>query len=181
MHREHLLGHLDAYERRHPHERGCVARFRAFVREHADCFLRSCIPGHVTASAWILSHDRRRFLLTHHRKLGRWLQLGGHADGEVEPHRVALREAQEESGLAELCFLAPEPIDFDIHAIPERGSEPAHLHYDVRFVLVAAPRQRLRISEESRELRWFPMHELEAVCGEESVRRIGRKARALAE
>jgi 8-oxo-dGTP pyrophosphatase MutT (NUDIX family) len=179
MHREHLLGQLDPYAARFPGERDCVTRFGAFVRAHADCFLRSCVPGHITASAWILSPDRGRFLLTHHRKLGRWLQLGGHADGEPRPHRVALREAQEESGLRVLRFLVPEPIDFDIHAIPARGSEPEHLHYDVRFVLIAAPGQELAVSDESHELRWFPMRELEAHCSEESVLRIGRKVRAL--
>ena len=116
-------------------------RVSAFVRAHPDCFLRSCREGHITGSAWILSADHRQALLTHHRKLDRWLQLGGHSDGESDPRQVALREAQEESGLARFRFLPeasdPLPLDLDVHPIPAFGGEPAHLHLDVRFLLVA--------------------------------------------
>src|SRR5262245_31817196 len=105
--REPLIGQLERYLASHPGERDTLERTLAFVRAHPDCFERSCAPGHITGSAWILSHDRAQFLLTHHRKLGRWLQLGGHADGEPDPLAVALREAQEESGMEGLAFLGP--------------------------------------------------------------------------
>jgi 8-oxo-dGTP pyrophosphatase MutT (NUDIX family) len=185
-----LLALLSGYLERNPDERACVARIRALVAAHPDCCLRSCLPGHVTASAWVLSPDGRSFLLTHHRKLDRWLQLGGHADGESDVARVALREASEESGVREFAFLGPAGVgpspylvDVDVHPIPARPGEPAHDHHDLRFVLVAGSSRTLA-SPESRALAWFPMAELDArldaLGADESLRRLGRKARALA-
>jgi 8-oxo-dGTP pyrophosphatase MutT (NUDIX family) len=183
MERERLLAQLDAYAAMYPEELAMVGEFRAFVAAHADCFERSCAPGHVTASAWILSPDGRRFLLTHHRKLGKWLQLGGHADGEAETHVVAMREAFEESGIKDFGLLATDdelvPLDVDVHVIPARPGEPEHKHYDVRWLLVAQAEQLTRNETESNELRWVPMAELEAFCQEESLRRMGEKVRAI--
>lgn len=181
MHREPLLRSLASYRRRFPNESRTVAQFESFVRGHPDCLLRSCRPGHLTGAAWILSDDRRRFLLTHHRKLDRWLQLGGHADGEPELHRVALREAREESGMQQLRFTTaePQPFDLDVHAIPATATEPAHLHFDVRFLLIAAPDQEVLVSAESFDVRWFPVADLERIVTDESVLRMGRKAAAL--
>ena len=99
MHRKPLLDLLARYRASHPDEAACADRIRALVETQRDCFERSCFPGHVTASAWLLSPDGRRFLLTHHRKLDQWLQPGGHADGDTDLPRVALREAREETGL----------------------------------------------------------------------------------
>jgi 8-oxo-dGTP pyrophosphatase MutT (NUDIX family) len=190
LHRKPLLDLLDRYATRHPDEAARVARFRALVASRPDCFARTCLPGHVTASAWIFSADRRRFLLGHHRKLDRWLQLGGHADGETDVARVALREACEESGLDGLVFLGadgepgePFVVDVDVHAIPARPGEPAHAHHDVRFVLVAPAGAEPRASHESHALAWFALDELEhleARGADESLLRLGRKARALA-
>lgn len=185
MHREPLLELLARYERLHPDEADRVQQVCELVRNHADCFERSCLPGHVTASTWIVSSDRRRFLLTHHRKLGRWLQLGGHADGDPDVHAVALREAREESGLHELDWIggsgdgsAPLPLDVDVHGIPARPGEPAHQHHDVRFLLAARPGQTLVVSDESHDLAWFEWDRLESEFREESLLRMGRKARA---
>ena len=178
MHRRHLLGLLESYLARYPEEQARVERIRRFVETHADCFERTCRDGHVTGSAWILSADHRHVLLVHHRKLGRWLQPGGHADGEPDPLSVALREAREESGLAELAALSEEPLDVDVHAIPACGHEPAHLHYDIRYLLVAAPGQELRRSEESTALQWFERRRLTALLTEKSLLRMERKTRA---
>ena len=189
MHRGPLLDLLADYARRFPAERDVAARFTEFVRVHPDCFERTCVPGHVTGSAWIVSHDRRRFLLTHHRKLGRWLQLGGHADGDPDVARVALREATEESGIAGLALAAADasvplqrtsvPLDLDAHEIPARGDEPRHVHYDVRFLVVSPPGAQLTVSDESIALRWFPADAPLAVEHDESVARLVAKARAL--
>jgi 8-oxo-dGTP pyrophosphatase MutT (NUDIX family) len=180
MHRAPLLAALDRYAERHAGERAEVERIARFVRAHADCFERTCLPGHVTGSAWILSADRSHFLLTHHAKLGRWLQLGGHADGDPDPAAVALREAAEESGMHAFEFAWTTepgvPFDVDVHEIPARGEEPAHLHHDVRYLLVAAPGQPLRRSDESHDLAWFPVSEWRARVVEESQRRMAGKA-----
>jgi 8-oxo-dGTP pyrophosphatase MutT (NUDIX family) len=181
VHRARLLALLRRYQTRFPDEAAEVARWRAFVEAHADCLERRCEPGHVTGSAWILSPDRRSVLLGRHRKLGRWLQLGGHADGEGDLLAVALREAREESGMADFAPLAAAdvPLDLDVHEIPARDAEPAHLHYDVRWLLVAAPGQRLAVSEESTALRWVPRDALAQLVDEESQLRMERKARRL--
>jgi 8-oxo-dGTP pyrophosphatase MutT (NUDIX family) len=137
----------------------------------------------VTASAWIVSPDRAQVLLTQHRKLGRWLQLGGHADGDPDVFAVALREAREESGLARFSTLPGDggrlPVDVDVHEIPARRAEPAHLHHDVRFLLLAEPGQSLCRSDESADLRWVPWAELPRLAAEESLLRMERRARAL--
>jgi 8-oxo-dGTP pyrophosphatase MutT (NUDIX family) len=186
VHRKPLLELLDRYAARHPGEAACVARVRALVAARADCFERSSAPGHLTGSAFVVSADFRRVLLVHHRKLDRWLQPGGHADGECDVAQVALREAREETGLDGLAFFRPEggeplPFDLDVHEIPARPGEPAHEHHDVRFLLVAAAGQEARASAESHEVRWFPLASLEEELDvDESVLRMARKARALA-
>src|SRR5205807_9522638 len=107
-----------------PAEAPVVDRIYRLVEAHPDCFLRTCRPGHITAAAWIVSSDRRRSLMTHHRKLDRWLQLGGHADGQCLVEEVALREAREESGLTHFDVIPIDgvvmPFDIDVHDIPAR-------------------------------------------------------------
>jgi len=181
VHRRPLLELLEGYLRQHPEELGRVDTVRRFVAAHRDCFERSCAPGHVTGSAWILSPDRRQVLLLRHRKLGRWLQPGGHADGDPDVLAVALREAQEETGLERLALLPGPlgglPLDVDVHPIPERPGEPAHLHHDVRFLLLAEPGQTPCRSEESDELAWIERARLAEVSVEESLLRLERHAR----
>jgi 8-oxo-dGTP pyrophosphatase MutT (NUDIX family) len=181
VHRRALIDLLQRYGARHPGERELVVRFLDFVHGHEDCLLRTCVPGHITASCWILSPDGAHCLLTRHRKLQRWLQLGGHVDGEGHVERAALREAQEESGMERFLLLSPPeagllPLDLDVHEIPARASEPRHLHWDVRFLLRAEAGQSLRASEESLDLRWIPAGELPRYTDEESVLRLLRKA-----
>jgi 8-oxo-dGTP pyrophosphatase MutT (NUDIX family) len=181
VHREPLLRLLEAYLARYPEDRLRSDGVRQFVHDHPDCFERTCREGHVTGSAWILSPDHRHALLTHHRKLGRWLQLGGHADGDPDPLRVALREAREESGLEHFTTLEhePLPIDVDVHPIPAHGDEPAHFHHDIRYLLIAAPGQTIRPSDESHALRWVARDRLNELVSEESILRLERRARAL--
>ena len=178
--RRHLIELLDRYVARFPAEQELVARFVAFVNGHDDCLLRTCRPGHVTASAWILDAHGEHALLTHHRKLDKWLQLGGHVDGEAAIERACLREAQEESGMQRF-ELGPwlddalVPLDLDVHTIPARRDEPEHLHWDVRFLLRAAPGQPLVVSPESNELAWVPIARLREFTDEESVLRLHAK------
>jgi 8-oxo-dGTP pyrophosphatase MutT (NUDIX family) len=178
MDRAGLLALLEDHARRWPDDAEQAARIGAFILAHEDCLLRTCRPGHLTGSAWILSPDRESVLLVHHRKLGRWLQPGGHADGEADLLQVALREAREETGLVSLTTLpAGNPLDLDIHQIPAHGQEPAHLHLDVRFLLVAAPGEVPRANEESAAIRWVRREALGEVSDEESLLRMERKTR----
>jgi 8-oxo-dGTP pyrophosphatase MutT (NUDIX family) len=187
MHRRPLLDMLDRYEARYPGEREVAARIRRLVVEHNDCFDRTCRPGHVTASAWVTTPARDRVLLVHHRKLDRWLQPGGHADGQSDIPAAALREAVEETGLGRLRLSGDlselTPLDLDVHIIPARYDatgalvDDAHEHHDVRFLIVAEGDLTPQVSDESHDVRWFTEEELYAAIDEESVLRMWRKSR----
>src|SRR4051812_22592322 len=99
MHRTPVIERLKDYLRRYPEERATVERFAAFVSGEPRCFERNCWSGHVTGSAWVVNNPGTHVLLTHHRKLNRWLQLGGHSDSDPDTLRVACREATEEAGV----------------------------------------------------------------------------------
>ncbi|HEY9541562.1 MAG TPA: NUDIX hydrolase, partial [Luteimonas sp.] len=117
----------------------------------------------------------QRVLLTHHRKLDRWLQLGGHADGDRDLARSALREAEEESGLSGLRVV-PGIFDLDRHMIPEHKGVPAHWHYDVRYVVVAGRDEDFAVSEESLDLAWRDIAAVaEDTSADESLRRMAAK------
>jgi 8-oxo-dGTP pyrophosphatase MutT (NUDIX family) len=167
-----LQRHLDDYARRWPAEAATVAGFVALLADAEDPFRRERLAGHFTASAWLVHRDGRRVLLTHHRKLGRWLQLGGHCDGERDLVQAALREAAEESGLRGLR-VEPAIFDLDRHWIPEHRGVPAHWHYDVRFVVQAGEEEAFTVSDESHDLAWRDIAALaQDANADESVRRM---------
>ncbi|MEJ2090059.1 MAG: NUDIX hydrolase [Gammaproteobacteria bacterium] len=175
MHRQRLLELIEDYGRRHPEEGAVVTRFRTFITQHERCFERDCWAGHITGSAWLVNERGSHVLLTHHRKLGRWLQLGGHSDGNPDTLAVAVQEAEEESGLP-VGVLDPAIFDLDVHEIPPRKGDPAHYHYDVRFALVAS-HEDFAVSGESLDLAWVPVDRFVGYSTEESVLRMARKWR----
>lgn len=157
-----------------------VAETVRFVEAEPECLLRACVPGHLTGSAWIVDAARERTLLTHHLKLEKWLQLGGHADGDGDLLAVALREGREESGLESLRAVSAEIFDVDRHWIPARKTDPAHWHYDIRFMTEANPEEPLvRAVNESKELAWVPVIGVTALNPEESMARMVRKTAML--
>lgn len=180
--RDSVRAVLDRYAKVFPADAAVVARIRRLVDDRPDCLLRTCEIGHVTASALVLSPDRSSCLLTHHKKLERWLQLGGHVDGEPQPHRSALREVIEESGFTQLVFFGDEaeplPFDLDVHSIPARPGEPEHEHHDFRYLLIATAKQTIQVSEESHDVRWFGLDEIAALSEpkDESLARLARRA-----
>jgi 8-oxo-dGTP pyrophosphatase MutT (NUDIX family) len=180
MHRRPLIALLEAYEPSGETDAAARERILRFVRAHDDCFERSLLEGHITGSAWIVNEGRTRCLLTHHRKLERWLQLGGHADGQADVLEVAMREAVEESGLTSLRAVSPAIFDCDVHPIPGRREEPEHFHYDVRFLLEADDAEPLVVSEESKELAWVALDDVRALESDVSVMRMVAKTRPLA-
>ncbi|MGJ8634551.1 MAG: NUDIX hydrolase [Luteolibacter sp.] len=133
------------------------------------------MAGHITGSAWVVSEDGSEVLLTHHRKLGCWLQLGGHADGESDVFAVALKEAEEESGLKSFRAVGEGIFDLDIHPIPARKNEPEHLHYDIRYVLRAEGSHDYVVSDESHDLRWVKPEEVKHLTTEPSMMRMVEK------
>lgn len=178
MHRNKILALFESYARRHPDESAVVERITSFVNAHPECFSRDLAIGHITGSAWVMDTKGTRVLLTHHKKLNIWVQLGGHADGDPEIDRVAHREAVEESGLRELHLLSNELFDIDIHQIPARGNEAAHDHYDCRFLFRAADDDYV-VSDESHDLSWVELGSMQNVSEEESILRMVRKTLAL--
>jgi 8-oxo-dGTP pyrophosphatase MutT (NUDIX family) len=173
--RDDVIAELSLYRAREPREAAMSQALLHFVRAEPRCFERSLEEGHVTGSAWIVDRALRHTLLTHHRKLGKWLQLGGHADGDSDIRRVALREAREESGLTNLVPALAGIYDVDIHEIPARGVEPAHLHYDLRFVFFADPAEPLHLSDESHALAWVRLDAVRALGVDDSVLRLVAK------
>jgi 8-oxo-dGTP pyrophosphatase MutT (NUDIX family) len=164
-------------------EAASLRRILDFVGRHPRPFERGILEGHLTGSAIVVSAGADRVLLLHHRKLDRWLQPGGHADpGETLGEDVALREAREETGIEGLLLhpTAPRPLDVDVHAIPARGPEPDHNHLDLRY-LVIAPRDAALVpaEAETRELRWVPWDEVEALRPDHGLRRALAKAKAV--
>jgi 8-oxo-dGTP pyrophosphatase MutT (NUDIX family) len=162
------------------HELAMVRQIEAFVLAHADCAERTLPVGHLTGSAWIVNAARSQTLLTHHRKLDKWLQLGGHADGDLDLAAVALREAREESGLTRIRLVDSQLFDVDCHIIPARGAERAHVHYDLRFLVEAEEGEPLVMSHESKDLAWVELGEVPRLSTEESILRMVRKTQALA-
>jgi len=168
-----LLALLDNYRARHPDECDLVERFVGLLTNHPDCYSRDCWAGHITGSAWIVDPTGERVLLTHHRKLDRWLQPGGHSDGDPDTMAVALREAEEETGLV-VQPVDDAIFDLDVHPIPARGDDPEHQHYDVRFALQASNTDYV-VSDESHDLAWVKLDELARYTDEKSVLRMAHK------
>lgn len=177
MHRRPFLQLLDTYRNRHPNEAEVIDRFEHFVQQHEDCFERSCIPGHLTGSTFLVNQSGDSLLLTHHRKLDLWLQLGGHADGDPDMLQVAIKEAQEESGLpaGDIQPIDTNIFDLDVHPIPARGEDPDHLHYDVRFLLRHTGDSDYTVGDESHDLAWASLAELDRYTTEDSIVRMAEK------
>jgi 8-oxo-dGTP pyrophosphatase MutT (NUDIX family) len=184
--RELLLDQLERYAVLHPDETETASRFADFVRSHGDAFLRSCAPGHVTGSAFIVDPSMALTLVVHHRKLDKWLQPGGHCDPGETSLEAALREALEETGVTASPADAATMFDIDIHPIPARaaksgdaaGGTPAHLHYDARWLLLASP-GTTSVSDESHAVEWVSLDEAVRRNPEESIARMVRKVRKL--
>jgi 8-oxo-dGTP pyrophosphatase MutT (NUDIX family) len=153
--------------------------FVRFAGAHEDALMRTCISGHLTGSALVVDRGRQRMLLLHHRKLQKWLQPGGHADGDGNLAAVALREATEETGIPGLRVVVPA-IHLDIHRV-EPPNETPHLHYDVRY-LVLAPADATAVGNfESTALRWVTLDELDAITDEPGLRLLARRGLAVAD
>lgn len=175
MSRESLLMSLRNHHASDPHEEAMRQSIIQFVETHEQCFERSLSIGHITASALIVNAARTKTLLTHHHKLDKWLQLGGHSDGDSDPLNVALREAEEESGMSNFRPVSSDIFDVDVHPIPARKHEPEHVHYDIRYLFETEEHQRINVSPESKDVAWIPLDDITNYTMEESILRMIRK------
>ena len=176
--RASLCKALLLFAKKHPEQQKTADRMLRFITSAPDCFERSHAEGHITGSAWLVNPSGDKALLTLHHKLQRWMQTGGHADGDAAPLRVALREAEEESGIYGIQPVSTEIFDIDIHLIPARSAkgEPAHYHYDVRYLL-RAPHEEFVVSDESDALAWWSAEDFATRSAEldEAVQRMAHR------
>jgi len=174
MNRQSLIRELHSYSTSFSEESEFVKRFLELLNSER-CFHRDHLPGHITGSAWIVNKDRTKVLLVHHAKLNRWLQPGGHADGEENVLNVGIREAQEETGVMNFKVLKDGIFDLDIHTIPQRKDFPEHLHYDIRYLVEANEHDPIMVSEESHDVQWINLNELAKYNPERSITRLKEK------
>lgn len=181
MRKEHLLQQLTNYEPADADEARHREEFVKLLTTAGAPFSRAYFePGHVTASCFVVDPSTQRLLLHHHKRLGRWLQMGGHVEGDELPPQAALREATEESGLADLRLLRGSIVDLDVHEIPAGKGEPLHRHFDVRYVAVtSSPASIARDDSESNALEWFAFDRADEVMNEPASTRAIRKIRGL--
>lgn len=141
-----------------------------------NAFLRTCLPGHFTASAWVMNLEYDRVLLMHHFKLDKWLQPGGHCEGDEDFQKVAKKEVLEETGLPSIANINKDIFDLDIHLVPSRKNEPSHYHYDIRYLVTADDKIPLQGNQESNALKWATLDEIPKLTQEHSVLRMLEKS-----
>lgn len=178
MNRTELIQQLRSYQTSFAEEQVFIERFLELL-DHPNAYQRTHLPGHITGSSWIVNEGFDETLLVHHAKLNKWVQPGGHADGDENILAVALREAQEETGLLQF-EIQPTVFDMDIHTIPARKDFPEHQHYDIRFLMKPLPNQSIAVSEESLDVKWIALTALENYTKERSVLRMKDKIMGLA-
>ena len=179
MNRITLLKNLESYTSAFGEEHVFKKQFIELL-QHPDAFQRTHLPGHITGSAWIIDSTRENTLLIHHAKLNRWLQPGGHADGDENVLRVALREAEEETGVKDFKILSYSIFDLDIHPIPNRKDFPEHLHYDIRYLIQANAADELILSDESFDVDWISFDEIPSrTDNNPSINRMMEKVKRL--
>jgi 8-oxo-dGTP pyrophosphatase MutT (NUDIX family) len=172
--RKDLTLSLQAYSSPFPVEQKFVSQFIELLNS-PGAYQRDHLPGHLTGSAWIIDRSKSYALLVHHAKLQRWLQPGGHADGDENIVAVARKEAEEETGLKNLVLLNPL-FDIDIHPIPARKDFPQHDHYDIRCLFTADKDEDIAVSQESHAVEWIPIKDvIPKSGGNDSISRMVEK------
>lgn len=169
-----LLTQLEIYLNKYPEEVDTVKTLQALLvgdLNLSDEHLR----GHITGSSWIVNQNRDKALFTLHKKLNRWLQLGGHVDEGESVLEGATREAFEESGLTNIKLISSDIYDIDIHLIPKNPKHDSHYHFDIRYMYEGDDSEELNISHESSDLKWLEVAKLKDYNEDESINRMRRK------
>jgi 8-oxo-dGTP pyrophosphatase MutT (NUDIX family) len=180
VNREDLRTSFDTSAASNPEEAEALERVRLFLSAPADPFARDNPEGHVTGSAVVARPDGSAFLLVYHRKLGRWLQPGGHTEAsDASAFETARREVREETGISELhAPFSGAILDVDVHAIPAHGKDAAHLHFDIRYLLTSDEASHAENAEDpARPMRWIRLEEAHTLGVDGSLARALEKAR----
>ena len=161
-----LLKELKSYEPFDDTEKIELARFINFLENTKNVYSRNNLVGHLTSSSWIVNNDKSKVFLIRHNIYNCWAPLGSHADNETNLSYVAIKEAQEESGMQNIKLLDKKILDISVMSVPEHIKNkkvvPAHFHFDVRYLLEANEDEEIKISErEVSDGRWFKINEIE--------------------
>ena len=165
--RQKLITEIQLYQSDFLEEEAYKLRFLDLLN-HQDCFHRSLLTRHITASAWIINQESNAVILLHHAKLNKWLQPGGHADGDEDVRNVALKEAEEETGIKGFEFIQSKIFDLDIHTIPKRNEIAEHEHFDIRFLFKAPANAKPISNHESNQIDWISFVKLPQMINHES-------------
>jgi 8-oxo-dGTP pyrophosphatase MutT (NUDIX family) len=179
MKREHLLELFNNYQIKYSSEN--ISDINDFVLSDNNFWKSSNQIGHITASCWVISSDYNNVLMTHHYKLNKWIQLGGHIESYDEDiFSASQRELKEESGLTRFELVSKSIFDIDIHEIPKRNDSPCHLHYDIRILFIADNKEEIKFDRnESNSVKWFKLDEIESFNNESSIIRLVNKTKTL--
>ncbi len=181
MHRQTLLNLLTKHRTRFMDEAAFITRAIRFVQQYDDCFHCDLWPAHVTGSAWVVNPKRDQVLMLHHGKHNQWFQPGGHADGEADILRVALREVSEETSLEpqSIHLIDDNIFDVDIHTIPASHRGPQHEHIDIRFLVEIDDSIPILGNDESNDILWVPLNQVPRYNNSRSTYRMLDKTRAM--
>lgn len=175
MQRQNLLKMLNQYQPDNPDEIKTKDSIIDFIQKYENCFERSLVIGHITASAWLVDKANQKAFLMHHAKLNKWLQPGGHCDGDSNVLNVAIKEAKEESGISNIEPMMADIFDVDVHKIQANSKESEHYHYDIRFLLQVKTNEKGKKNHESHEIMWIEKNTTQSPPLEDSVKRLFNK------
>ncbi len=175
---ELLIKGLFNYKNRYINESEKIEKILTFIKTENALLGKVNTKGHLTASGWVLDKDYEYVLLTHHAKLNMWIQLGGHTEEGEDIYTSAYREVIEEAGLEKIEG-KNEIFDVDIHLIPPHKDIKGHYHYDIRYLFLADRFEKLKITNESLDLKWIKLDEIKYYTSEESILRMVEKTKKL--
>jgi 8-oxo-dGTP pyrophosphatase MutT (NUDIX family) len=174
-----LIKALEAYEAYDKNEERMVRDTIDYLKNNEIYLGKENLKGHITGSSWIVNKKRDACLLTHHGKLDIWVQLGGHTEVDESVFESAYREGIEESGFEKLNPLSQDIFDVDVHLIPEKKAIPRHFHYDIRYLFEADDDEKIIVSDESHDIQWVKIKEIDQYSNDESIQRMVRKMEGL--
>lgn len=171
-----LLNDLSSHFNYDSFEKESAIATREFISSTISFWQRQNVSGHVTVSTWVVAPDFQHILLVHHKKLDKWLQIGGHiepCDNDIVS--AAKRELYEEAGIENFCMFSNGIYDVDAHLIPGNHEEKAHCHYDIRLAAMVSLEEKLSINNEIKEIKWLSINSIDEFCVNKSMIRMAQK------